>query len=40
MGKGVSYGFPTKARSIAEQRESLPIFALKQGEGLAAVSLK
>jgi len=29
MGKGVAFGFPSKHRSIAEQRESLPIFALK-----------
>jgi ATP-dependent RNA helicase DHX8/PRP22 len=29
MGKGVSFGFPSKHRSIAEQRQSLPIYALK-----------
>merc|ERR1719305_561693 len=29
MGKGVAFGFPSKHRSIAEQRESLPIFSLK-----------
>jgi len=29
MGKGVAFGFPSKHRSIAEQRQSLPIFALK-----------
>ena len=30
MGKGVSFGFPTRAKSMAEQRASLPIYALKQ----------
>ena len=30
MGKGVAYGFPTKSRTMAEQRASLPIYALKQ----------
>ena len=36
MGKGVAFGFPSKHRSIAEQRESLPIFSLKVrvGSGL------
>jgi len=30
MGKGFSIGFPTKNKSIQEQRASLPIAALKQ----------
>ena len=37
MGKAVSFGFPTRNRSMAEQRESLPIFTLKN-ELVAAVS--
>ena len=30
MGKGFSIGFPTRNKSMAEQRASLPIAALKQ----------
>ena len=37
MGKGVSFGFPMRNRSMAEQRASLPIYNLKQ-ELINAVS--
>ncbi|KAL3928499.1 MAG: hypothetical protein SGPRY_002362 [Prymnesium sp.] len=30
MGKGVAFGFPTRHKTIAEQRRSLPVYALKQ----------
>ena len=30
MGKGVSFGFPSRNKSIMEQRVSLPIYSLKQ----------
>ena len=30
MGKAVSFGFPTHAKTINEQRQSLPVHALKQ----------
>merc|ERR1719506_3206132 len=30
MGKGVSFGFPSRARSLQEQRAALPIYSLKR----------
>jgi ATP-dependent RNA helicase DHX8/PRP22 len=30
MGKAVSFGFPSRNRTIHEQRQSLPVYALKQ----------
>ena len=30
MGKGVTFGFPTRNKTMAEQRASLPVYSLKQ----------
>ena len=37
MGKAVSFGFPSRNRTMAEQRQGLPVYALKQ-ELINAVS--